>query len=403
MQAIETITSAFRGRKMSFAQLRASSSQESKEKSNAVDRWLVYKQLCIAKSVFGINDRCLAVLSSLLSFYPENEICEKNGLVVFPSNRQLALRAHGMPESTLRRHLASLVDAGLIARRDSPNGKRYSYKNRAGVVEEAFGFSFEPLLERAKEIARAAETVQADALLLKRTREQVSLQRRDLGQLIDAALVEDTAGQWTLVHKRLRAIVDAIPRRASQAELQAILGELARLRADVDNLLKTLDDTQELSANDAQNERQHIESLPESHIKSKNSKMNDFTEPLPSSNALLGKPNPTSAHITVPLDVVLRACPDIRDYSPSGVSSWRDLIDATQIVSRCLGIAQSAYSDARLIMGTECLSAVIAWILQRSSEITCAGGYLRSLTQKARRGEFAVSQLLMSGLRATAR
>ncbi|NKX17435.1 hypothetical protein HGG75_27570 [Ochrobactrum pseudogrignonense] len=34
----------------------------------AVNRWALYKQLCVAKAEFGLNDRCLAVLSSLLSF-----------------------------------------------------------------------------------------------------------------------------------------------------------------------------------------------------------------------------------------------------------------------------------------------------------------------------------------------
>ncbi len=109
------------------------------------------------------------MLNALLSFYPENELSARNGLVVFPSNRQLALRAHGMPESTLRRHLASLLDAGLIIRRDSPNGKRYAHKTDAGEIEEAFGFSVAPLLERASEIAKVAEAIVADAKHLKRT------------------------------------------------------------------------------------------------------------------------------------------------------------------------------------------------------------------------------------------
>ncbi|NKB80147.1 hypothetical protein HED49_23010 [Ochrobactrum daejeonense] len=29
---------------------------------------MIYKQLCVAKSALNLNDRCLAVLSSLLSF-----------------------------------------------------------------------------------------------------------------------------------------------------------------------------------------------------------------------------------------------------------------------------------------------------------------------------------------------
>ena len=77
-------------------------------------------------------ERALAVLNALLSFYPETTLTGEDDLIVFPSNEQLCLRTHGMPASTLRRLLSALVDAGLIVRRDSPNGKRYARKGREG-------------------------------------------------------------------------------------------------------------------------------------------------------------------------------------------------------------------------------------------------------------------------------
>ena len=97
----------------------------------AVDKWQVFRDLCEGKSIVGVGDRALAVLNALLSFYPDTELSEENGLIVFPSNAQLSLRAHGMADATLRRHLAALVNCGLIIRRDSPNGKRYARKDAA--------------------------------------------------------------------------------------------------------------------------------------------------------------------------------------------------------------------------------------------------------------------------------
>jgi len=79
-----------------------------------------------------VTERALAVLNALLTFPPETALTGEDDLVVFPSNQLLSLRAHGMPASTLRRHLAALVDAGLIIRRDSPNGKRYARMDEAG-------------------------------------------------------------------------------------------------------------------------------------------------------------------------------------------------------------------------------------------------------------------------------
>lgn len=78
-------------------------------------------------------------------------------MVVFPSNKAICERLNGMPCSTMRRHLARLVEARLLMRRDSPNGKRYVRKR--GEDRVAFGFDLSPLYCRAEEIARAAEAV----------------------------------------------------------------------------------------------------------------------------------------------------------------------------------------------------------------------------------------------------
>jgi replication initiation protein RepC len=132
----------------------------------------------------------LAVLNALLSFYPQPSLSEEAGLVVFPSNAQLSLRSHGMAEQTIRRHLAALVDAGLLTRKDSPNGKRYARKDRSGSIREAFGFSLAPLLARAEEIERLAAEVVAEKLYVQRLRERISLSAARYRKLIDAAVVD---------------------------------------------------------------------------------------------------------------------------------------------------------------------------------------------------------------------
>ncbi|MGO7157808.1 plasmid replication protein RepC, partial [Rhizobium leguminosarum] len=112
-------------------------------------KWKLFRAICEARPALGVTDRALTVLDALLTFYPDDEISEEKGLIVFPSNAQLSLRARGMTPATLRRHLAVLVEAGLILRKDSPNGKRYARRDRAGAIGDAFGFSVAPLLARA--------------------------------------------------------------------------------------------------------------------------------------------------------------------------------------------------------------------------------------------------------------
>jgi replication initiation protein RepC len=126
------------------------------------DKWKVFRDACEARTILGIQDRALAVLDALLTFYPDNELSQERGLVVFPSNAQLSLRAHGITGTTLRRHLAALVAAGLIIRKDSPNGKRYARRGRSGELEQAFGFNLAPMLARAEELAAMAQQVAAE-------------------------------------------------------------------------------------------------------------------------------------------------------------------------------------------------------------------------------------------------
>ena len=396
---METITSTLRGRMTPFNQ----NSELQKRQAKGVNRWVIYKQLCVAKSALKLNDRCLAVLSSLLSFLPEDELNEKSGLVVFPSNRQLSLRAHGMPESTLRRHLAFLVEARIIERRDSPTRKRYAHKDREGQVELAFGFSFAPLLDRASEIAAIADKILADQKALKRVRDEVSVLRRDIASIFAEAAEETGKLCESLeeVFVRFREVVDAIPRRASLAQLATVMANLDAIRGDLDNTLKTKGIVPELSGSVAQFERQHNEYLPESLFESQNGKMIDLKVPSSESYVAvsLEKEVQVRSSPSISLDQVLRICPDIREYGLNGIGTWRELLDTSRIVSGFLGISHSAYQEAVHFMGAESASTVIAWILQKLASINSPGGYLRSLTEKARGGTFSISQLLFSGMK----
>lgn len=141
-------TTPFGGARMrasNFLQQEAVSQRRAALKSGGNDtataeKWQLIRALSEARGSYGLSDRALAVLEALLSFHPERELDGSSPIVVFPSNAELSLRSRGMADATLRRHLAALVEAGLILRRDSPNGKRYCRRDDHGGIEAAFGF-----------------------------------------------------------------------------------------------------------------------------------------------------------------------------------------------------------------------------------------------------------------------
>lgn len=424
----EYVTTPFGRRPMTLAMLIAQRRAEHDKPVRSVDKWKIHRALCEAKPLLGVTDRALAVLNALLSFYPKNELSDDANLIVFPSNAQLSLRAHGMAEQTIRRHLAALIAAGLLVRRDSPNGKRYARRSRAGDLSEAYGFSLAPLLTRAEEIEHLAAQVAAERLHVQSLRERISLHRRDIIKLIETAMAEAVEGPWETVHTGFRSLIDGLSRSPTTQELETLLNKLGRLHAEIINRLETHAKASKSGGNPYQNER-HIqnsdsESQIESEIWAKQQK-SESTDPAvpqrtPASEGFVRAPAGVSAASLVPrrshadtdpkvrtelksfpLDLVLRACPEIVSYGPTGeIGSWRDLLAASIIVKSMLDISTAAYQEACAAMGTENAATVVACILQRARHINSAGGYLRDLTRRTQKGEFAVGPMLMSLLRA---
>lgn len=210
-----------------------------------IDKWAILDELTDAAQTFGLNHRTLGVLRALISFHPARGLAPIMGAaVVFPSNRTLASRLGGMPESTLRRHIAQLVEAGLITRRDSANRKRFC--RRSSVQQVAFGFDLGPLALRAGHIRSTAAEVRETQAQVQQVRAQVLSLRQHLMAHLDAA--HDLIVDLTKAARRkltLRAWSDLYDRAKTAFD-------------QICQLTKTPGPTEEMGGSNAQNER-HIE------------------------------------------------------------------------------------------------------------------------------------------------
>ena len=391
-----SVTTPFGRRPMTLALVKRQVATNEIKAGKSVDKWKVFRDASEAREELGLQSNSLAVLDALLSFYPENELRQGAQLVVFPSNAQLILRAHGMAGATLRRHLAMLVDAGLIIRKDSANGKRYARKNGAGEIDYAFGFDLSPILGRSEELALVAQKVVAARAAFRKAKENLTICRRDVRKLISAAMEEGANGDWAALETVYLDLVGRIPRVPSLADVANILDEMELLREEILNQLDIQQNSQFYSTNAAHNE-QHIQ----------NSKSESLNELEPSSEKEPGETLRKSSMAAVreplkvfPLGVVLKACPQIADYGPDGkIGGWRELMSAAVVVRSMLGISPSAYQDACDVMGSENAAVAVSCILERAHLINSAGGYLRDLTRRAERGEFSLGPVIMALLR----
>ena len=391
-------TTPFGRRSLTLADVASQMNAKARPAEKGVHKWQVFRAICAAKTRVGVSERALAVLDALLSFHPET-LLSGEALIVFPSNAQLSLRAHGMTPATLRRHLSALVDVGLIIRRDSPNGKRFARKGRDGEIKTAFGFDLGPLVARAEEFEAWAEAVRAEERALRLVREKITLCRRDIAKMIATGIEEGVpvimeghgVSDWSDIHGFYRALVDRIPRTATRDELEPLAEELSRLADHVLSLLETHVKTKKMSANESQIER---------HIQNSNTKDLIALEPVcQESQRHKSEPQPETTRPpqqVYPLTMVLDACPDIVDYAKGGILNWRDLQATVIVVCTMLGITPSAWNAAKSAMGEIPAAIVVAGILQKGTKVTSAGGYLRDLTSKAEQGRFKIGPMLMA-------
>jgi replication initiation protein RepC len=391
-------TTPFGRRTLTLAHVASQINAKARPLEKAVHKWQVFRAICAARARLGVSERSLSVLNALLTFHPETALTGE-GLIVFPSNQQLALRAHGMAPATLRRHLAALVDGGLVIRRDSPNGKRYARKGRGGDIELAFGFDLGPLVARADEFDSLAEEVRAEERALKLVRERITILRRDIAKMIATGMEENVpvhcakAGpaDWLGVYTLYRGILARVPRTATRQQLEPIAEEFSMLADEVLSLLENHVKTRNPDANESHNERHKQNSKPDS--------LTDLEPASQKSRGPVSDFNPETPRMpeqAFPLGMVLDTCPDIVDYAKGGISNWRDFVATAAMVRSMLGISPSAWEDARSAMGEIPAAIVVAAILQRGAAINSAGGYLRGLTTRARDGKFSLGPMLMA-------
>ncbi len=311
------------------------------------NKWTLVDDLTAAAADFDLSPRTIMVLRLMLTFVPDTDLPALPGrAVIFASNATLSNRLGGMPESTLRRHLSKLVSAGLIARNDSPNGKRF-VKRLGGGIACAYGFDMAPLAMMAEEISALAhqQRQRAEEHAILRTR-ILSARHTLTTRLIASDIDPDGAHEHSPLYARARLLL----RRKDNNQ------ELATLLQDFETALSA----PEMSVTNSQNERhQH---------KKKN--INSDKEADPALPTLLG------------------AFKEYHRMFPETACSWLEVSHQAHHLVPMMGIDLPVYEEAKRVMGSRTAPIVILGILERFETIENHGGYLRHLTKQAASGSF---------------
>jgi replication initiation protein RepC len=126
--------------------------------------------------------------------------------------------------------IRALVDERLIVPVDSPTGRRWGHRHPvSGKIVEAYGFDLSPLAVRYLEFMEAAEQARQDREARARLRRRLTIARKAIRQISEAALEADLAGQnwqqWAEDAMRVAKDID------NDTPLEALLRAVANLEA----------------------------------------------------------------------------------------------------------------------------------------------------------------------------
>lgn len=328
-----------------------------------------------ARRPLALNKSRLDLLEKLMACVPTAVIgLDRAGeLIVHVSNAKLALMTNRDGPQIITRLLGELEATGLIARKLSPNGKRYCRTAPDGT-HVAFGIDLAPLIRRMPEIDALAHRMRLEAEACAREREACSLLLTRLATSESGAAHQDIAseGRKLLRRKPVLALL-----KAFRARIEQTLGiELVQSEPESDLVSRTDKDrpTQKIGGSASQNAC-HKDTVP---IQSdRRSAQNSFCCQL----EILPRKPERPAKLTP--EFVERALPRAAQLGRSVNGSLRDF---TGTLQRYLAISDRVWKSALSSLGFESGALLLMVLYERQRSIRNPSGYLVSLLKTVQSG-----------------
>ncbi|APZ50411.1 plasmid replication protein RepC [Salipiger abyssi] len=363
----------------------------------------------------GLKPGDLLLLDTLGAFTQPQDWTAGRRPIVWASNAYLMERT-GFSLSALKRHARRLTEAGIITFRDSPNGKRWGYRDAEGVIVEAYGFDLSPLAARAEEFEQLHAELQAERTECQRLKRQITITRRMIRARIEAAQRETLDGPWDRLSAFFDDLLARLPRRnACRETLEQLLTGFQKLLERVETILlssveavENSDQTPEERSEKSTKQNTvgaisdpHIQATNQLHIvtstgseiattpnnKPDTKGQNDIeTQRVEQSR----KPQNMSDEPHFP--TMVRACPEFSIWAKTmgeAIANWNDLHRIAGQLGPMIGLSKLVWNRAQEQLGNRCATAALALVFEKhcAGEVTSPSGYLYGMIRKARAGE----------------
>ena len=367
----------------------------------------------------GLKAGDMMLLDTLGAFTQAQDWEEGRRPIVWASNAYL-MDQTGFSLSALKRHSRRLAEAGVIAFKDSPNGKRWGRRDADGVIIEAYGFDLAPLSARVEEFEQLYMELRAERELCQRLKRQITVSRRMIRAQIDAALSGGYSGPWTQLTNLFEELLSKLPRRPTASDaLQQLLAWFRALQARVERTIS--EETEVIEPVDNF-------TIIKSETPEKTHKMNPtevifepdilITNKLkPVISSRLDKEKMADAVIntmgdyktemvkedwaakthklrapSLDLPTVMQACPEFASWAQDMGGYLKDWSDVHRVAGQLrpmIGISEHAWHVAQDQLGKQVATAALVLVFEKhcTGEVVSPGGYLRGMVEKAGAGE----------------
>ncbi|HZZ66827.1 MAG TPA: plasmid replication protein RepC, partial [Phenylobacterium sp.] len=333
--------------------------------------------------------------------------------------------ALGLSESGVRNINRGLVDAGLITMKDSPNGKRYGVRDRAGQITEAYGFDLSPVAARHTEFVRLAEEGRAERSEMGRLRRRATIARKGITQILETAAEYGLEGEdWAGLARETRTLAKALKRVERPEEMALGVESLERRQRLARERLENLLSVAAVGPSKAlDSDPLGPENRPHQHTYNSNLNPNPDTvianegcsaaagEAVPAQAAPERPAAPPETKPAPPVRVegtvlrlsteeLVRLAPRLRPYLTVPTPTWPAVVDAADWLRGELGVSKSLWGEACLAMGREEAAIAVAIVSAKPSGHfrSSPGGYFHGMVAKSKAGELNLARTIW-GLR----
>jgi replication initiation protein RepC len=400
-----------------------------------------------AASPLGLSMRLVHALDWLFRFTRPQDWEPRARPIVWPS-AALQEEALGLSESQVKSINRGLITAGLITMKDSPNGKRYGKRDRAGRIVDAYGFDLSPIVTRYAEFVRVAAAAKVERKQIAELRRRATIARRGIVQILET-VTEYGFGDdaWSRLRHDTQGLITSTERAERLEEITIGVGSLERrhteARARLENRLQSVEtapkgaeynphniptnpalypeqdtvmthqgasvpadpDLRTTPGPEGQPEAEPLQAGPENADRGDPATMPDATAKAGQG----GRPQPipprtdsgtvlrlSSAELTM-------LAPRLQPYLTSPRPAWPEVVDAADWLRGELGVSQSLWGEACLAMGREQAAIAIGIVSAKPAGHfrSTPGGYFHGMVAKAKAGELNLAPTVW-GLRQTA-